>query len=194
MTDQHPLDPRTEKRVSKFISLVLRHRPWLIELTPDRAGWVPVEGLLAGVSEKAHPIDRATLDFIVGNDRKGRYSYSADGALIRANQGHSIEVDLGYAAVEPPEVLFHGTATRLLDAIRAEGLRRMSRHHVHLSADEATARAVGGRHGKPVVLVVQARRMHAEGRLFQVSENGVWLVDAVPPAFLTLGGEPLASE
>ena len=179
------LDPRLEKRISKFISMVLRHRPGLIGLTPDRAGWVPVSDLIAGVSEKVRPIDRATLDQIVTADLKGRYAYDATGERIRANQGHSIEVDLGYAAVTPPATLYHGTATRFMGSIEAEGLRPMKRHHVHLSADLETAQSVGARHGRLVVLVIDAARMHQDGWTFQQSTNGVWLVDRVPPAYFT---------
>ncbi|MFN3197240.1 MAG: RNA 2'-phosphotransferase [Bradymonadia bacterium] len=181
------LDARQMKRVSKFISLLLRHQPQLAGLSPDRAGWVPVDGLLEGMHRKGTSIDRALLDEIVRTDEKGRYSFTADGTRIRANQGHSIDVDLGYDTVEPPPVLYHGTSTRNLDAIKAQGLKRMNRHHVHLSAEQVTARTVGGRHGKPVVLHVDAARMHGEGWLFQVSENGVWLVDFVPAEYLSEG-------
>jgi putative RNA 2'-phosphotransferase len=127
-------------------------------------------------------LDRATLDRVVGENDKQRFALSADGRRIRASQGHSVAVELGLEPREPPAVLFHGTADRNLDSIRAEGLRPGRRTHVHLSADEATATAVGRRHGRPVVLRVHAGRMHAAGHAFYRSDNGVWLTARVPAA------------
>ncbi|MGL6211470.1 MAG: RNA 2'-phosphotransferase [Paracoccaceae bacterium] len=171
------------QKQSKFLSLVLRHDPGSIGIELDPQGWVDVEALIA---KSPVPLTRADLIEIVTTSDKQRFALSADGSKIRANQGHSVEIDLQLAPKAPPDRLFHGTATRSLDAILAEGLSRQSRHHVHLSADVETATTVGKRHGKPVVLVVEAGRMAAEGHRFWQSENGVWLADAVPPQFLSL--------
>jgi putative RNA 2'-phosphotransferase len=175
-------------RLSKFLSLVLRHEPEHIGITLDSNGWVGVDELLAAAARAGHPIDREQLDRVVATNDKKRFAFSPDGSRIRASQGHSMEVDLGLPPVVPPERLFHGTATRFLDAIRAEGLRPQSRQHVHLSPDEETAVKVGQRHGKPVVLVVLAGAMHREGHVFYRSDNEVWLTEAVPPRYLEVPG------
>jgi putative RNA 2'-phosphotransferase len=169
---------------SKFLSFVLRHRPDAIGLTLDEAGWVSVEELLAKAAAAGTPIDRAALDEIVATNEKKRFTFSGDGTRIRAAQGHSVEVALGIQPVAPPDVLYHGTATRFLDSIRAHGLIPGRRQQVHLSGDEATAVAVGQRHGKPIVLCVAAGRMHVANHTFYRAENGVWLTDRVPPEFL----------
>ena len=176
---------RTLVRTSKFLSLVLRHDPAAAGITLDEAGWADVDALLAGANAAGVRLDRAGLERIVAENDKKRFALSPDGRRIRASQGHSLEVDLGLAAVEPPPVLYHGTATRFLKDIRAGGLVPRSRQHVHLSADEATAVAVGTRHGVPAVLRVDAARMHADGHAFHRSENGVWLAAKVPAAYLT---------
>ena len=150
-------------------------------LTLDEAGWADVEELLAALH-----LTRAELEHVVATNDKQRFAFDDTGRRIRASQGHSRPVDLGYAAREPPEALFHGTVERLLPAILAEGLRPGRRHAVHLSPDVATARAVGGRRGRPVVLRVDAAAMHAAGHAFTRSANGVWLVDAVPERYLTV--------
>ncbi|WP_091661343.1 RNA 2'-phosphotransferase [Micromonospora auratinigra] len=177
------MDHRDLVRVSKRMSLALRHRPDRFGLTLDRAGWVPVDDLLAALR-----ITRADLDAVVAGNDKQRFAVSAgaDGAdRIRASQGHSVPVDLGLAPADPPELLFHGTSDSVLAAIRAEGLRRGRRHHVHLSPDVATARRVGSRRGGTVVvLTVAAAAMAADGFVFHRSDNGVWLTDAVPPGYL----------
>jgi putative RNA 2'-phosphotransferase len=175
-------------RLSKFLSLVLRHEPERIGINLDPEGWVAVEDLLAAAARAGKPISREQLDLVVATNDKKRFAFSPDGARIRASQGHSVEVDLGLPPVVPPERLFHGTATRFLDSIRAEGLRPQSRQHVHLSPDEETAVKVGQRHGKPVVLVVFAGAMHHEGHLFFRSENGVWLTAEVPVRYLEVPG------
>jgi putative RNA 2'-phosphotransferase len=167
--------------VSKFLSKVLRHAPESVGLRLDEAGWAEVGDLLDAAERAGVPIDRATLERVVAENDKRRFAFSEDGRRIRASQGHSVDVDLGLEAKEPPEVLFHGTAAASLDAIRREGLRPGRRTHVHLSVDEATAVAVGSRHGAPVVLRVAAGRLHREGRRFYRSDNGVWLTDTVPP-------------
>jgi putative RNA 2'-phosphotransferase len=170
--------------ISKFLSLVLRHKPQEIGITLDAEGWVPVDDLLAAAARHGESISQEQLDEVVATNDKKRFSFSPDGRLIRANQGHSVDVDLGLVAIEPPELLYHGTVERFLDSIREKGLLRGKRHHVHLSPDRETAARVGQRRGRPVVLVVEAGRMHRDGHPFYQSENGVWLTETVPPAFL----------
>lgn len=167
-------------RFSKFVSKVLRHAPESVGLRLDEAGWVGVDDLLAAARGAGVPMDRATLERVVAENDKKRFALSPDGERIRASQGHSVDVELGLEPVTPPEVLFHGTADRNLDGIRAQGLVSGKRTHVHLSADEATAVNVGRRHGRPVVLRVRAGELHRAGHPFYRSDNGVWLTDAVP--------------
>jgi putative RNA 2'-phosphotransferase len=182
------MDDKRLVRVSKYLSKHLRHEPEALGLTLAPGGWVEVEALLAAAASSGMHIRRAELDEVVARNSKKRFSLDETGRLIRANQGHSVKVDLQLECMEPPEVLYHGTAARLLDAIRRDGLLKMSRHHVHLSADRDTARQVGGRHGRPVVLKVAAGAMHREGHAFYRSANGVWLTEHVPPQFLQLTG------
>ena len=167
------------------MSLVLRHDPARFGVELDSGGWTRVDHLLAAASRAGVPLDAATLRLVVAENDKKRFALSDDGVLIRASQGHSVAVDLALQPVEPPAVLFHGTATRFLDSIRREGLVPGSRQHVHLSADEATATTVGARHGHPPVLRVDAARMQAAGHRFFLSANGVWLTEAVPAEYLT---------
>lgn len=167
-------------RISKFISKVLRHAPESVGLRLDEAGWVDVDDLLDAARGAGVALDRPTLERVVAENDKKRFALSADGLRIRASHGHSVTVELGLEPVEPPEVLFHGTADRNLDSIRAQGLIPGRRTHVHLSRDEATAVNVGQRHGRPVVLRVRAGEMHRAGHAFYRSDNGVWLTDAVP--------------
>lgn len=171
-------------KVSKFLSLVLRHRPERIGIRLDRAGWVEVDELLSRARAHGLPLTRAELEEVVATNDKRRFSFDAEGSRIRAVQGHSVEVELGYAPEVPPETLYHGTAAQLVDAIRREGLKRGQRHHVHLSADAATATRVGARRGRAVVLAVQAGRMQRDGLIFYRSANGVWLTEHVPPAYI----------
>lgn len=178
-----PMD-RELVRISKFLSLVLRHRPEEIGIQLDERGWADVEQLIAAANRSGRRLDEATLLRVVAENDKQRFALSGDGRRIRARQGHSLEVDLGLEPHSPPQLLFHGTATRFLRSIRETGLRPGSRQHVHLSPDETTATRVGRRHGSPVVLKVLAGQMHSEGHTFYLSENGVWLVAAVPVAFL----------
>lgn len=166
---------------SKFLSKVLRHAPESVGLRLDDAGWVHVDELMAAARRAGVALDRPTLERVVAENDKKRFALSADGMRIRASQGHSVEVELGLDPVEPPEVLYHGTADRSLGSILREGLRPGRRTHVHLSADETTAVAVGRRHGRPVVLRVAAGRLHRAGHPFYRSDNGVWLTAAVPP-------------
>ncbi|MFC9602034.1 RNA 2'-phosphotransferase [Streptomyces niveus] len=179
-------DERRTVKVSKYLSKHLRHQPERIGLTLDPNGWVEVDALLRATAGHHFPITRAELDHVVAVNDKRRFTIKGD--RIRANQGHTVEVDLDLPAAEPPAYLYHGTVARSLDAIRAEGLRPMNRHHVHLSPDRETATRVGARRGRPVVLPVDAGAMHRDGHVFRVSANGVWLADAVPPRYLRFSG------
>jgi putative RNA 2'-phosphotransferase len=172
-------------RVSKRLSYVLRHRPESIGVRLDAAGWVDVAALLAALARHGLPLTRAELEHVVAGNDKRRFAFDRTGTRIRASQGHSVAVSLGYEATRPPDELFHGTVERFLPAILDEGLRPGNRHAVHLSPDIRTARTVGARRGRPVVLRVDAAAMAADGRTFTRSANGVWLVDAVPPAYLS---------
>jgi putative RNA 2'-phosphotransferase len=179
------MNEKKRTSISKFLSFVLRHQPEAAGVTLDSAGWVEVDRLLASCAARGRRITRAELEEVVATSPKQRFALSDDGARIRANQGHSVDVSLGYEPAEPPDVLFHGTVRRALPSIREKGLVRMERHHVHLSPDEATAVKVGGRHGTPVVLRIDARAMRQAGHVFYCTPNGVWLTDAVPPGFIS---------
>lgn len=182
--------------LSRLLSKVLRHEPELVGVRLDGQGWVRVQELLEGINRAARTrtapkrlrtIPEVTLEAIravVETNPKQRFALSADGTKIRAVQGHSVEVELGYMPKEPPPVLFHGTAFANSASIAEQGLRRGARHAVHLSPDVATARAVGSRHGKPMVLEVAAARMHKDGFKFTQADNGTWLVETVPPQYL----------
>ena len=172
------------KQASKFLSLVLRHDPGQIGLVLDPRGWVDVDDLLAALAGTDNAMTRETLFEIVATSDKKRFSLSDDGTRIRAAQGHSVPVDLGLAPVTPPAVLFHGTASTSVASIMQDGLLPQSRQQVHLSADADTARKVGMRHGRPIILQVMAGQMHADGFAFFQADNGVWLTDHVPAAYL----------
>ncbi len=172
------------KRISKFLSYVLRHDPQSIQVELTPAGWVSVETLLTAARRHGHAITREQLDEVVRSSDKQRFAFSEDGLQIRANQGHSVPVELGYEPAEPPETLYHGTTARFLDAIRRHGLQKRGRHHVHLSATIATAATVGGRRGKPVILAIRAQAMHQDGHVFYVTPNHVWLTDEAPPQYI----------
>jgi len=176
---------RSDTKLSKFLSLVLRHEPGSIGIELDAQGWVEVDVLLRALAEHGHEVDRARLVHLVDTSDKRRFALAPDGSKIRANQGHSVDVELGYAPATPPEVLFHGTVARFLLAIREQGLSKGERHHVHLSATRDVAIQVGSRRGAPVVLEVAAGEMARSGSDFFLSENGVWLTAHVPPRFLT---------
>ena len=170
---------------SKFLSLILRHAPEQIGLGRDAQGWADIGQLLAQAAQHGRRFSREQLEDVVAHDSKTRYAISADGLRVRANQGHSLAaVDIGLPPATPPAMLHHGTASRFVAAIRAGGLLPGSRNHVHLSSSRETAVAVGARHGKPVVLTVDAAAMQAQGHVFYVSDNGVWLTQAVPQAFI----------
>jgi putative RNA 2'-phosphotransferase len=171
-------------KISKTLSYWLRHAPQAGGLTLDAAGWTQVDDLLAALAKEGLPADWDALLAVVETNDKRRFELSADGERIRARQGHSVSVEGDWIAATPPDVLWHGTVERFLDAILAEGLKPMARHHVHLSADLETARRVGGRRGKPVILEVAAGRLAAQGQVFFVTGNGVWLTEAVPPEAL----------
>ena len=170
--------------VSKFLAKHLRHAPEALGLTLQPGGWVLVDELLAASGRAGFAISYDELIECVATNDKRRFSFDDTGDLIRANQGHSIDVDLQLEEKEPPEVLYHGTVERFLASIMTEGLHKGRRHHVHLSKDTDTARKVGARRGRPVILRVDARTMHQQGFKFFLSTNGVWLTDSVPVAFL----------
>jgi putative RNA 2'-phosphotransferase len=155
-----------------------------VGLKLDSAGWVGVDELLGAVNQQGVSLTLDQLKHIVATGEKKRFAFSEDGLRIRASQGHSLEVDLQYEPQAPPELLYHGTATRFLDSIRERGLERMERLAVHLSAETKLTLQVGGRHGKPVLLVIRAGDMHRAGHVFRCSANGVWLVDHVPVQFI----------
>lgn len=171
------------QETSKFISLILRHKPETIGITLDEHGWANVDELIEGIS-KTHEINREILEEIVRTDNKQRYSFNEDKTLIRANQGHSIPVDVELEEVEPPKYLYHGTGEKYRESIDAEGLKPKSRLYVHLSEDIETATKVGSRHGKPVVYRVFAGWMHKNGFRFYRSVNGVWLTKDVPTKYI----------
>lgn len=173
-----------EKRKSKFLSLLLRHRPETLNLKLDAAGWIAIDTLLAALAPTEHAMSADDLAELVKNNDKQRFVVSADGLQIRAAQGHSVQVALGLTPSTPPEVLFHGTVPRFLEAIFRDGLQPMERRQVHLSAQRETAEKVGARRGKPVILIVQAQAMHQQGFHFYQADNGVWLTDNVPPEYL----------
>lgn len=172
------------KETSKYISLILRHKPEVIGITLDEHGWANVDELIEGVS-RTHKLDMAILEQIVAEDEKQRYSFNEDKTLIRANQGHSIPVDVELEEQQPPEILYHGTGEKYVASIDAHGLISKSRLYVHLSRDEETANKVGSRHGKPVIYKVNSGDMYRDGYKFFCSVNGVWLTNEVPVKYLS---------
>ena len=171
--------------ISKFLSFVLRHKPDAIGITLDREGWVDISTLIAAAANDGKQLDADLILAVVASNVKKRFAISADGLCIRAVQGHSaVSVDIEFVAKRPPELLYHGTATRFLESIHAKGLLPGSRQYVHLSQDEQTAIGVGRRHGKPVVLKIKALLMHEQGFKFFQSENDVWLTEVVPTTFI----------
>ena len=169
--------------VSRFLCLILRHKPDEIGITLDEYGWANVEELIKGVSKK-YKFNIDILEEIVRTDEKQRYSFNEDHTKIRANQGHSIPVDVELEAIEPPEYLYHGTAVKYVDSIRETGLIPKSRLYVHLSVDKETAKNVGNRHGMPFVYRVCSGKMYRDGFIFYKSKNGVWLTKSVPVRYL----------
>ena len=171
-------------KISKYLSKHLRHQPERLGLKLAPGGWVAVDELLSACAKNSFPISRKDLNEVVEKNDKKRFSFDSIGTLIRANQGHSVEVDLQLESAVPPDVLYHGTGHAAVKLIMQHGLNKMSRHHVHLSQNIETAIKVGARHGKSVVFVVDTAAMYSSGYTFYCSDNGVWLVDCVPSEFL----------
>jgi putative RNA 2'-phosphotransferase len=172
--------------ISKFMSLVLRHKPETIGLTLDEYGWANVDELVQKINENGVAIDIAIINLVVETNDKKRFAFNEDKTRIRASQGHSIEVELNLKAMQPPDILYHGTTNRFLENILKIGLAKQQRQHLHLSEELTTAKAVGSRHGKPVTLTINAKAMAAAGFLFYLSDNNVWLVDSVPVEYITV--------
>lgn len=178
------------KHISKFISLVLRHQPEVINLHLDENGWADVTELLDKMNKKGIKINIDTLNTIVETNDKKRFAFSDDKTKIRASQGHSIEVDLALKPVTPPAVLYHGTTAKYLESIFKTGLQKQSRQHLHLSETIDTAKAVGSRHGKPIILTINAAQMHSDGYQFYLSANNVWLTEMVPVQYIQQNDQP----
>ncbi len=170
-------------KISKYLSYLLRHKPWAIGLDLDDNGWADVDELIEKTTD--FKLTKELINIVVETNDKQRFSLSEDGCRIKANQGHSIDIDLGLEPVEPPELLFHGTAERFMERIEKQGLGKQKRHHVHLSESVAVAKAVGGRYGKPVLLKIDTRKMVEDGFVFYKTANNVWLVDHVPPEYMS---------
>lgn len=177
-------DPKTLIKLSRFLSLVLRHNPQQIGLKLDANGWADTTELISKVNVRGNKLDLKTLELLVETNNKKRFAFNDDKSKIRANQGHSIKVELGYTAKTPPTVLYHGTANQNIKSIFTTGINKRERHHVHLSKDMETAISVGKRHGKPVVFEVDTKSMQKAGFEFYESDNGVWLVEEVPAIYL----------
>lgn len=171
-------------RISKFLSLVLRHKPESIGIRLDENGWTNLETLINHFNESGTPVSKEIIRYVVEKNSKKRFAFNEDETMIRANQGHSVEIELGYAPVEPPAVLYHGTPETAVNRILENGIQKRERHHVHMSADIDTAKSVGQRYGKPVILQIEAHKMHEDGFHFFVSENHVWLTNDVPPRYI----------
>jgi putative RNA 2'-phosphotransferase len=178
------MDEKRKKKISKFLSLILRHQPEVVGLSLDENGWAEVEKLIKACTAHGESFTRSELDEVVETNDKKRFAFDETGRKIRASQGHSIEVEIEFEKKTPPAILYHGTAEKNVGVIFAEGLKKMSRHHVHLSGDIETAKNVGIRYGKPVLFKIDTVAMQAENFEFFVSANGVWLVESVPPKFL----------
>ncbi len=177
---------KTKHEISRYLSYILRHRPDTAAVSLDDAGWAAVVDVLDACRRRGWDVAEGDLTEVVATNDKQRFALSPDGRLIRANQGHSVGVELGLVPLAPPVQLYHGTSLGGLELIEVEGLRKMSRDLVHLSADPQTAREVGRRHGQPIVLTVAADRMHGDRHVFYRSDNGVWLTDRVPPEYLEI--------
>lgn len=180
------MDEKQKKKISKFLSLILRHQPETVGLTLEENGWVSVENLIKSCAAHGNKFTFDELKEVVETNDKKRFVFNEDETKIRASQGHSVDVDIEFEKLTPPEILYHGSAQRNVDVILAEGLKKMSRHHVHLSADTETAKNVGKRYGKPMILKIDTAAMISENFEFFVSANSVWLVENVPPQFLEI--------
>ncbi len=184
------MDKKRQIKISKFLSYVLRHHPGSIGIELDKHGWADVSELLKGAERSGFIIEPGELNMVVKENDKRRFSFSEDGLRIRAKYGHSIAVDLGYSPVVPPEILYHGTARRNLESIRANGLTKGNRYYVHLSPDHETAVSVGQRHGKPIILEVLSGQMHSDGyKFYFCPESKVWLTDGVSASYLRFPDE-----
>lgn len=172
------------RKVSKLLSYVLRHKPEAYQLDMDKNGWVDLNQLINKVNQNGGQLNLELIQEVVANNDKQRFKLDLTNHRIRANQGHSININLELQEQTPPECLYHGTSVDTIPKIKATGIKKMNRHLVHLSQDESTAKIVGSRHGRPAVLKVKAQRMHAQGLKFFLSENGVWLTDFVDPDFI----------
>ncbi len=180
------MNEKQRTKISKFLSLILRHKPEEIGLTLDENGWANVADLRNKCADYGKSFTITELEEVVATNDKKRFSFDETKTKIRANQGHSLEIEIEFEKKMPPEILFHGTAEKNLGVIFADGLRKMNRHHVHLSADTETAQKVGQRHGKPIIFKIKTAEMLNEGFEFFISANGVWLVAEVPPKFLEI--------
>ena len=179
------MNEQDKKRIGKFLSLILRHDPKKIGLVLDDNGWADVQELIQKCAKHRVFFTMKQLEEIVETNDKKRYSFNEDKTRIRANQGHSITIDMEFTPIEPPEFLYHGTADRFLLSIREKGIQKMSRQHVHLSKDKETAQKVGSRHGKAVILTVLSGKMYKDGIEFYLSDNGVWLTDYIDPKYVS---------
>ena len=175
------------RNTSKFLSLILRHNPEKIGITLNENGWADVEELITRTRRMGRKLDMALLEKVVAENDKKRFSFNESKTMIRANQGHSIKVDVELPPTVPPNTLYHGTASRFIESIKSKGLVKGKRLHVHLSSNHSTAAAVGKRHGSPVVLEVDSLAMYNNGHIFYLSENGVWLTESVPVEYLRFG-------
>jgi len=180
------MNEKHKNRVSKFLSLVLRHKPETIDLLLDEHGWADVEDLLSKSARHDLPFSKEELNEVVLTNDKQRFAFNEDATKIRASQGHSIDVELNLEVKTPPDILYHGTVVRFLESIKTGGLKKMNRQHVHLSKDKATAEIVGGRRGEAIILNIDSAGMHRDGFPFFLSANGVWLTDSVPVTYIDL--------
>ncbi|KRD62646.1 RNA 2'-phosphotransferase [Flavobacterium sp. Root935] len=178
------MNEKETKSISKFLSLVLRHSPETIGLKLDENGWADVNELIEKCTKKGNRLDAELLDYVVENNDKKRFAFNEDKTKIRASQGHSISVDLNLTETEPSEYLYHGTVGKFIESIQKEGLKKMSRQHVHLSKDKETAIKVGSRRGVAQILSIRSGQMHRDGFKFYLSENNVWLTDEVPTKYI----------
>ena len=178
------IDRKNSTKISKFLSLVLRHAPETLGIKLDSAGWVSVEDLMEKMNLNGQSVDFKVLQYIVDSNSKKRFAFNHDKSKIRANQGHSIKIDHGFEPRTPPKVLYHGTGLKSVESILEKGIEKRNRHHVHLSADKETAMKVGHRHGTPIVLEIMTLEMKNDGHEFYLSENNVWLTDFVPSKYI----------
>ena len=185
MSNKNGKRGKRKNSTSRFISLILRHKPEVIGITLDEHGWADVQDLIDGISRKGgHYLDMETLEEIVRTDEKQRYVFNEDHSLIRASQGHSVAVDVGLEELTPPDVLWHGTGEKYISSIDVQGLLPKGRLYVHLSSDVETAKKVGSRHGKPIIYRIDCKKMVEDGYSFYFSANHVWLTKEVPVKYL----------